>query len=231
MSVQTADWVDAGLWLAVVASGVYHGVNPGMGWPLAVSAGLMGKGRRDLIASLGPLGAGHFVAMAGILLPFAAMTALIAWGDEIRIGAGLLLIAAGVYLLTNRRHPRFLARIKPTQLALWSLTVATAHGAGLMLLPIYLGICSARESDANDSAAAALMGMSLWTAIAVSIVHAVAMIVSGGVVAFAVYEWLGLRFISKSWFNLDVVWALSLIFVGAIGVTSATASGASSPIN
>ena len=214
--------MEAGLWLAVVVSGVYHGVNARMGWPLAVSAGLMGKGRRDLIASLGPLGAGHFVAMAGILLPFAAMTALIAWGDEIRIGAGLLVIAAGVYLLTNRRHPRFLARIKPTQLALWSFTVATAHGAGLMLLPIYLGICSAR---------AALMGTSLWRAIAVSIVHAVAMIVSGGIVAFAVYEWLGLRFISKSWFNLDVVWALSLIFVGAIGVTSATASGASSPIN
>jgi hypothetical protein len=71
-----------------------------MGWPLAVSAGLMGKGRRDLIASLRPLGAGHFVAMAGILLPFAAMAALVAWGDEIRIGAGLLVIAAGVYLLT-----------------------------------------------------------------------------------------------------------------------------------
>ena len=231
MSVQTGRWTEAGLWLAVIASGVYHGVNPGMGWPLAVSAGLMGRGRRDLIASLGPLGAGHFVAMAGILLPFAAMTALIAWGDEIRIGAGLLVIAAGVYLLNNRRHPRFLARIKPTQLALWSFAVATAHGAGLMLLPIYLGICSAGESDAGDSAAAALMGTSLWTAIAVSIVHAVAMIVSGGVVAFAVYEWLGLRFISKSWFNLDVVWALSLIFVGAIGVTSAAASGASSPIN
>ena len=231
MSVQTAQWMETALWLAVVASGVYHGVNPGMGWPLAVSAGLMGKGRRDLIASLGPLGAGHFVAMAGILLPFAAMTALIAWGDEIRIGAGPLVIAAGVYLLNNRGHPRFLARIKPTQLALWSFAVATAHGAGLMLLPIYLGICRAGESDAGDSAAAALMGTSLWTAIAVSIVHAVAMIVSGGVVAFAVYEWLGLRFISKSWFNLDVVWALSLIFVGAIGVTSAAASGASSPIN
>ena len=79
-----------------VASGVYHGLNPGMGWPLAVSAGLMGGGRRDLIASLGPLGAGHFLAMAGILLPFAAMTALVAWQDEIRIGAGLLVIAGGV---------------------------------------------------------------------------------------------------------------------------------------
>ena len=223
--------METALWLTVVASGVYHGVNPGMGWPLAVSAGLMGRGRRDLIASLGPLGTGHFLAMAGILTPFAVMTALIAWQREIRTAAGLLVIAAGVYLLVGRRHPRFLARIKPTQLALWSFAVATAHGAGLMLLPIYLGICAAGETDAGHQAAAALMRGNLGTAIAVSFVHATAMIVSGGVVAFAVHEWLGLRFISKSWFNLDVVWALSLIFVGAIGVTSAAASGVSSTIN
>ena len=223
--------MDGALWLAVIASGVYHGVNPGMGWPLAVSAGLMGKGRRDLIASLGPLAAGHFVAMVGILAPFAVMAALVAWQREIRISAGLLVIAAGVYLLIARRHPRFLARIKPTQLALWSFAVATAHGAGLMLLPIYLGICGAGEQDAGHQAAAALMGGNLGTAIAVSIVHATAMIVSGGIVAFAVHEWLGLRFISKSWFNLDVVWALSLIFVGAIGLTSVAGFGASSAID
>ena len=218
--------VETTLWLAVIASGVYHGVNPGMGWPLAVSAGLMGKGRRDLVASLGPLGAGHFLAMAGILAPFAAMTALVAWQREIRISAGLLVIAAGVYLLIARGHPRFLARIKPTQLALWSFAVATAHGAGLMLLPIYLGICTAGEQDPGHQAAATLMRGKLGTAIAVSIVHATAMIVSSGIVAFAVHEWLGLRFISKSWFNLDAVWAQSLIFVGAIGLTSAAASGA-----
>jgi hypothetical protein len=106
-----------------------------MGWPLAVSAGLMGRGRRDLIVSLEPLGAGHFLAMAGILAPFAAITALIAWQEDIRIGAGLVVIAAGVYLVINRRHPRFLARIKPAQLALWSFAVAMTHGAGLMLLP------------------------------------------------------------------------------------------------
>ncbi len=230
MSVQTAHWTETGLWLAVVASGVYHGVNPGMGWPLAVSAGLMGRGRRDLIASFGPLGAGHFLAMAGVLGPFAAMTALVAWQHEIRIVAGLLVIAAGVYLLINRRHPRFLARIRPTQLALWSFAVAMAHGAGLMLLPIYLGICSAGEQDIGHQAAAALMRGNLWTAIVVSIVHATAMIVSGGFVALAVHEWLGLRFISKSWFNLDVVWALSLVLVGAIGVTSAAVASASSAI-
>jgi hypothetical protein len=229
VSAPAADWVDAGLWLAVVASGVYHGVNPGMGWPLAVSAGLMGKGRRDLIASLGPLGAGHFLAMAGILVPFALMTALVSWQREIRIGAGLLVISVGVYLFTNQRHPRVLARIKPTQLALWSFAVATAHGAGLMLLPIYLGICSLGQ-QAGHQEAAALMPGNLGAAIAVSMVHATAMIVSGGIVAFAVHEWLGLRFISKSWFKLEVVWALSLILVGAIGVTSAAVATASSTI-
>jgi hypothetical protein len=221
VSVPTTDWTQTGLWLAVIASGVYHGLNPGMGWPLAVSAGLMGRGRRDLVASFGPLGLGHFLAMAGILLPFAAMTALVVWRNDIRIGAGLLVIAAGVALLINRRHPRVLARIKPTQLALWSFAVATAHGAGMMLLPIYLGICSARQQDIGHAAAAALMRGNLSTAIAVSIVHAAAMIASGGIVAFAVHEWLGLKFIAKSWFNLEIVWALSLILVGAVGVASA----------
>jgi hypothetical protein len=230
VSAPTAEWTETGLWLAVVVSGVYHGLNPGMGWPLAVTAGLMGRGRRDLIASLAPLGAGHFLAMAGILLPFAAMTALLGWQDQIRVGAGLLVITGGVYLLINRRHPRFLARIRPTELALWSFAVAMAHGAGLMLLPIYLGICSAAEQDTGHQAAAALMRGNSWTAMVVSIVHATAMIVSGGFVALAVHQWLGLRFISKSWFNLDVVWALSLVLVGAIGVTSAAVASASSAI-
>ena len=72
------DLTTASLWLAVLISGIYHGINPGMGWPLAVSAGLMGKSRRDLVAALGSLAGGHFVAMAGILLPFAAMTTLVA---------------------------------------------------------------------------------------------------------------------------------------------------------
>ncbi|MGI9409756.1 MAG: hypothetical protein ACR2OV_06765, partial [Hyphomicrobiaceae bacterium] len=144
-----SDWATASLWLAVVASGIYHGINPGMGWPLAVSAGMMGNGRRDLLVALWPLALGHFLAMSAILLPFAIMTALIDWQIEIRIGAALLVIASGLYLLFNRRHPRFLARIKPTQLALWSFAVAMAHGAGLMLLPIYLGLCRAEDLDTS----------------------------------------------------------------------------------
>lgn len=215
------DWTTAGLWLAVVGSGIYHGVNPGMGWPLAVSAGLMGNGRRDLLAALWPLAAGHFLAMAGILLPFAAMTVLVDWQHEIRIGASLLVVAAGLYLLINRRHPRFLVRIRPTQLALWSFAVAMAHGAGLMLVPIYLGLCRTDELDSGHQAAFALMGGNLSVAIMVAVVHAGAMIISGGVLAIAVHAWLGLTFLSKSWFNLDLVWALSLILVGVIGLSIA----------
>ena len=215
------DWTAASLWLAVVGSGIYHGINPGMGWPLAVSAGMMGRGQRDLFAALGPLALGHTLAMAGVLLPFAVMVSLVTWQREIQIGAGLLVVGAGIYLLINRRHPRFLARIRPTQLALWSFAVAMAHGAGLMLVPIFLGLCKADELDAGHAAAMTLMGGNVGMAVAVSVVHAGAMIVSGGLIAWAVFRWLGPQFISRSWFNLDAVWALSLILVGTLGLLSA----------
>lgn len=208
----------AGLWAAVALSGVYHGINPGMGWPLAVSAGLMGVGRRDLVAALGALAAGHFLAMAAVLLPFAALSALVSWQYEIRIGAGLAVVAAGLYLLINRRHPRFLARIGPTRLALWSFAVATVHGAGLMLVTVYLGLCSAQDLGAGELAASVIMGGSLLTAVAVALIHAAAMLASGGALAFAVYEWLGPRAIARHWFNLETVWALSLVLVGGIGL-------------
>jgi hypothetical protein len=214
------DWTTLGLWAAVIGSGAYHGVSPGMGWPLAVSAGLMGNGRRDLLKSLGPLAIGHFVAMAGILLPFVIMSALVAWERQIRLGAGLLVVAAGLYLLVNRRHPRFIARIPPSRLAFWSFAIALAHGAGLMLVPIYLGLCSPEEVDAGHLAAAALMKQNLATALAVSLAHTFAMIAAGGTVAYAVHEWLGPRFITRSWLNLEVVWAVSLIAVGITAIAT-----------
>jgi hypothetical protein len=217
-----SEWTTAGLWLAVIMSGVYHGVSPGMGWPLAVSAGLMGKNSTsDLVRALGLLAAGHALAMLGILLPFAAMTTLVIWQWQIRVASGLIVIGAGVYLFINRRHPRLLSRIPPAQLAFWSFAAAMAHGAGLMLVPIYLGLCSPGKLGVGHSAAATLMAGNLATAIAVATVHTTAMALSGGLAAFAVYCWLGLTFISKSWFNLDIVWAVSLILVGCIGLSSA----------
>jgi len=212
------DWTPAWLWLAVVASGLYHGLNPGMGWPLAVSAGLMERNSRGLVAALGPLAAGHLLAMLLVMLPFALLVALVEWQRDIRIGAALLVIAFGMFRLVDRRHPRALARIPPTQLGLWSFAVAIAHGAGLMLVPIYLGLCRAADLDSGHEAAGALMNANLGMAVQVSLVHAAATLVASGCSAWLVYRYLGLKFISRSWFNLETSWAVSLILVGTIAL-------------
>ncbi len=189
-----------------------------MGWPLAVSAGLMGRGSRDVAAAQVPLAAGHLVSMLIILLPFALMTALLNWQHEIRISASIAVIGFGIFRLINRQHPRALARIRPTQLALWSFAIATAHGAGLMLLPIYLGLCSTEEVGTVHQASSILMGQNLVTAVLVSLVHTLSMVAAGAALAFLVHGWFGLKFLSRSWFNLDFVWAISLISIGAIGL-------------
>jgi len=98
----------------------------------------------------------------------------------------------GIYLLINRRHPKILARIHPSKLALWSFLAALAHGAGLMLVPIYLGICG--TNDTGHLAAQELMRGNILTALAVASAHTIAMIVAGGVIATIIYRWLGLKF-------------------------------------
>ncbi|WP_298812889.1 hypothetical protein [uncultured Roseibium sp.] len=211
------------LWWAVIISGIYHGVNPGMGWPLAVSAALMERDHRALPKALALLAGGHFLAMICILLPFSLLLFLVAWETEIRIGAGLLVIAMGVYLLINRRHPKMLARVHPARLAFWSFLAAMAHGAGLMLVPIFLGICEAGGLDEGHLAAQSLMNNNIVIAFLVAAVHTLAMMVSGGLIALFIYLWLGLKFLSRTWFNLDLVWALSLVVVGAFGIYSAYA--------
>ncbi|NNK77764.1 MAG: hypothetical protein HKP40_03535 [Litoreibacter sp.] len=208
------------LWWAVIISGLYHGINPGMGWPLAVSAALMEGRGRALPKALAALAGGHFIAMTAILLPFSIMTVLVDWQKEIRIGAGLMVIAMGAYLLINRKHPKFLARVHPARLALWSFLAAMAHGAGLMLVPIYLGICGT-DLDAGHEAARQLMGANIVTAFLVASIHTLTMTLAGGLIAVVIYRWLGLSFLSKSWINLDLLWALSLVLVGAFGVYSA----------
>jgi len=210
------------LWLAIVASGFYHGANPGMGWPLAVSAGLMERSSRALLASLWPLTIGHFLAMLVILLPFSLLIALVEWQWQIQIGASLLVAGFGVFRFINRRHPRALARIPPTQLGLWSFAVAIAHGAGLMLAPIYIGICA--EPNSGHEAARALIGAKLGMAVLVSTVHTVAMIAAGGFLAWLVYRYLGTKFVSRGWFNLDATWAVSLIIVGTLSLAISLAS-------
>ena len=204
--------------MAVVASGLYHGVNPGMGWPLAVSAGLMERSTRALRAALLPLWLGHLLAMLVIIFPFAVLFALVAWQRQIQIGASLLVIGFGIFRLVHRRHPRALARIRPTQLGLWSFVVAIAHGAGLMLVPIYLGLCQSADLDKGHAATAALINANVSMAVLVSFIHSAAMIAAGGLSAWLVYRYFGLKLVSRSWFNLEAIWAVSLIVVGTVAL-------------
>jgi hypothetical protein len=218
LNVSTTETTPALLWLVVIASGLYHGVNPGMGWPLAVSAGLMERSSRALTRALGSLAAGHLLAMLLVMLPFALLVSLVEWQRQIRMGASLLVIGFGIFRLVDRRHPRALARIRPSQLGLWSFAVAIAHGAGLMLVPIYLGLCQEADLNQGHEAAGTLINASLGMAVLVSIVHAGAMIAAGGLLAWMVYRYLGLKFVARSWFSLDTSWAVSLILVGLIAL-------------
>ncbi|WP_232232535.1 MULTISPECIES: hypothetical protein [unclassified Cupriavidus] len=188
-----------------------------MGWPLAVSNGLLARQDRAVVSALGWLALGHLLAMIAVMLPFGVLAMVVRWQAPLQFAAGLLVIGWGLALLAWRRHPRALARIAPSRLALWSFAVAIAHGAGLMLVPIYLGLCRADE-DAGHEAAATLMGANVSMALLVSVVHATAMIATGGLVAWLVYRYVGLKFVSRTWFNLDVVWALSLVLVGGLAL-------------
>ena len=161
---------------------------------------------------------GHLLAMLVVILPFSLLVALVEWQRQIQIGASLLVIGFGVFRFVNRRHPRALARIRPTQLGLWSFAVAVAHGAGLMLVPVYLGLCRAADLDRSHEAAGALINANLGIAVLVSVVHSVAMIVAGGFSAWLVYRYLGLKFVSRSWFNLDATWAINLVLVGVVSL-------------
>lgn len=206
----------ATLWVAVLLSGLYHGVSPGMGWPLAVSAALFEGRPTGLFKALLAIGIGHLAGVGLVLLPFAVLQWLVARAAPIRIGAGLLVLGFGLFLLIRGRHPRALARIRPDQLLFWAFVIAIAHGAGLMIVPIYLGIAAHNHLGHTGFARHGLL-----TLLTVSLVHTAAMVVSGGALAWLVYRHLGLQFLRKSWFNLERLWALSLVLIGAVGALSA----------
>jgi hypothetical protein len=182
----------------------------------------MERGPHGVIAALWPLAVGHLLAMLAVMLPFALLISLVEWQGQIQIAAALLVIAFGIFRLVDRRHPRALARIPPTQLGLWSFAVAIAHGAGLMLVPIYLGLCVA-DPDKSHEAARTLISANIDMVALVALVHTAAMIAAGGSLAWLTYRYLGLKFVSRSWFNLEATWAWSLFLVGTLSLVFALA--------
>jgi hypothetical protein len=207
------------LWLAVIALGAYHGLSPGMGWPLAVANGMWAKRDRAVFATLVPLACGHFLAMAAALLPLSLLLAYVDWSQPVRLAAGGLVAAFGAFKLINRSHPRALARLGPNHLILWSFLVATAHGAGLMLAPVFLGLCAAssapwRALEHGHEAMSDLMRSGIATSVVVSAVHTLAMVLVCGLMAWIVYRWAGLTLLKRTWLNLESVWAASLVVAG-----------------
>jgi hypothetical protein len=222
-----------GPWLAVALLGAFHGINPAMGWLFAVALGLQRRSRRVLLWSLLPLAVGHEASVAAVVL-VGALAGMAVPPDRLRPVAAVALLAFGAFkLLRPRSHPRWVGmRVSTRDLVLWSFLMATAHGAGLMLLPVLLGLNAAGAAPAAPShthadgqvhvhtleaAPATLNGLSgaaLAQDAAAVAVHTGAMLLVMAAVALLVYEKLGLAVLSRAWVNLDTVWAGAVVVAG-----------------
>ncbi|MEQ8798430.1 MAG: hypothetical protein RJQ08_05975 [Salinisphaeraceae bacterium] len=201
-------------WVAAIGLGLFHGLNPGMGWLFAVSSGLQAGRGGAVWQALWPIGGGHLLAMAAVLVPVALLDRTLSQDGGLQVGAALLLIGFGLYKLWVPRHPRILARVGPRRLTLWSFLMATAHGAGLMLVPAFLGLGHAGHHAGH----AAMLPTGVAAAVLMVAVHTLAMILAAGLVAWLVYRYLGLRLLRSAWLNTDYLWAVTLIIVGGVAL-------------
>jgi hypothetical protein len=196
-------------WLALAGLGVYHGVNPGMGWLFAVGRGLQQRRRRAVLAALLPIAVGHEISIV-VVVVVVALTQTLMPPHAVRLLAALALVSFGLYTLARpRSHPRgFGMRVGMLGLALWSFLMSSAHGAGLMLAPVLLGLpVAASFSDIRQLGAAAALAATI---------HVTAMVSTMAVVAVVVYEKLGLGLLRRNWFNLDLAWSVVLVATGAV---------------
>lgn len=208
--------MDLGTCTALLALGAVHGLNPGMGWLFAVALGLQERRRAALWGALPPLAAGHAAAIlaavvAAGLLGRALPLAVLEW-----VVAGLL-IGLGASKLVRHRHPRGGMRVGPRDLALWSLAMATAHGAGLMVLPVVLGAPGTVHAHHGGIAMAGVSaaGAAAWSA---TLLHSLGYLVATMLAAVVVYEKLGVGVLRRLWINVDLVWAGALIATGVLTV-------------
>ena len=191
-------------WLWAACLGAYHGLNPAMGWLFALAIGLQEKRRSAVAAALVPIGLGHLGA-TGLIVGLLALAGQILPPGSLKVGAGLVLLAFGLYRLGRLRHPvRVGFRAGFWDLALWSFLMASAHGAGLMLAPAALAVTAHPHHPVPEAAPAA--GLTL--------VHGLAMFAAAGLTALVVYEWVGVGILRRAWLNTDVIWAAALVGTG-----------------
>lgn len=214
---------EAWAWLALAGLGVFHGLNPAMGWLFAVARGLHERRLRAVLRSVPPIAAGHLLSLAAVAT-VAGLTALAVHADVLRRFTAPALIGFGVFkLLRPKSHPRWVGfRISAAGLLLWSLLMSTAHGAGLMLLPILLGPAHHGTAQMTAMGHPMVMGMStpgpqVGSVVGMGLallVHTGAMLLAMSMVSVVFYAKVGLQILRSAWVNVEWVWAAVLILSG-----------------
>jgi hypothetical protein len=200
-------------WLAMVGFGAYHGLNPGMGWLFALSMGLQQRSPRAIWRALAPITLGHaasVVAVAAVVLAGAQFISL----PALQALMAALLIAFGIYKVFNYyRHPRWVGmKVNAADLTWWSFLMATAHGAGLMVAPVLVGLAATHAVHNHPPEAEFALAIG---------VHTLAMLAVMAGVAWVVYQRFGLAILRRNWVNFDLIWAVALLVVGCVALLSA----------
>ena len=206
-------------WLTLAGLGVYHGVNPAMGWLFAVSRGMQERSRRAVLRSLVPIAIGHEASIALVALLVLGLSTTTD-PKALRIAAAAALVAFGIFRFVKpRAHFRWTSmRVSDRELGMWSFLMSTAHGAGLMVAPVILGL-RASHSGGHDDMAMLAGGRLDITAVGLA-VHVGAMVAVMGAIAYFVYARVGLQILRRAWVNTDQVWAAAFVLAGLVTLTS-----------
>jgi hypothetical protein len=209
-------------WVALAGLGAFHGLNPAMGWLFSVALGLQHRSRSKILWSLVPIAAGHAISIAAVVILLILLGRIADLGP-LRWIAAASLILFGVYRLTGRHKSRNTGmQVGFVDLTIWSFLMATSHGAGLMLLPVLVPMsrnsvhAGHMHGGTPTALTADLFGGSLVVAI-----HTLSMLAVAGLIAFLIYEYVGLAFLRRGWINLDLLWSIALCAAGIIMVVSA----------
>ena len=197
------------VWATLFLLGAYHGINPGMGWLFAVARGMQEHRTRAVAGSLPPIALGHALSI-GLVVMLAGLAQVALPMTYVRIGVAAALVGLGVYKLIRSRHFRWGGmQVGFRELTIWSFLMASAHGAGLMMLPVVLA-----GSEGHHHAAAQGAAGGAWA----TLIHTLGYFTVTAAVALLVYRKLGLAMLRRAWFNLDLIWAIALVVTGLVAL-------------
>ena len=198
-----------------------------MGWLFAVALGLQEKSRGAVLRALPPIALGHAASVAGIVA-LGGITQVVLPPSAMRVLSAAVILGFGVLRVLRVRHPRWVGmRVGSRDLAVWSFVMSSAHGAGLMLVPVLLQ-CHPGGSRAgwlpHGPVAASFVAQVTHIGdpgffVAAVGTHTLGLLVAAGAIAVIVYEKAGLALLRRAWVNLELVWSLALVGAGIATLT------------